>query len=145
MDFRDLPFPTALVLIIAALPWIYYHDYNCIWLKWEELSGNLEENPNGFSFVETDDSQDAFRHSLRHKSPLCLLPLRIEILLACPALYSMMEGPDAIVDFVYRYQRKIYAVEVKSGRRKSAKGLDAFVKRFPAAHHAGAIRERVGK
>jgi predicted AAA+ superfamily ATPase len=37
------------------------------------------------------------------------------------------------VDFVYRYQDKLYAIEVKSGRKKSAKGLDAFMKHFPQA------------
>lgn len=37
------------------------------------------------------------------------------------------------VDFVYRYQSRLYAIEVKSGRKKSAKGLAAFVKHFPEA------------
>jgi uncharacterized protein len=91
-----------------------------------------------------------------------------KILLACPALYSMTEGPHALknperrgralelavgarllqlpgdlhywrekndeVDFVYRSQGKLYAVEVKSGRRKSIKGLESFLKKFPEAH-----------
>ena len=38
---------------------------------------------------------------------------------------------NAEVDFVYRYHGVLYAIEVKSGRRKSAKGLDAFLKHFP--------------
>jgi uncharacterized protein len=88
-----------------------------------------------------------------------------KILIACPALYTMTEGPrvledpdsrgrvfelavgaqllqlpgelfywrekNAEVDFVYRYQGRLYAIEVKSGRRKSAKGLEAFMKHFP--------------
>ncbi len=37
------------------------------------------------------------------------------------------------VDFVYRYQSTLYAIEVKSGRNKSARGLEAFVKQFPQA------------
>jgi len=90
-----------------------------------------------------------------------------KILISCPALYTMTEGPrvlddperrgrvfelavgaqllhlpgdlyywrekNAEVDFVYRYQGKLYAIEVKSGRRKSAKGLDAFMKHFSDA------------
>lgn len=90
-----------------------------------------------------------------------------KILISCPALYTMTEGPrmladpdkrgrvfelavgaqllqlpgelfywrekNAEVDFVYRYQGRLYAIEVKSGRRKSAKGIEAFMKQFPAA------------
>lgn len=37
------------------------------------------------------------------------------------------------VDFVYRYQSTLYAIEVKSGRNKSARGLEAFVEQFPQA------------
>lgn len=90
-----------------------------------------------------------------------------KILISCPALYTMTEGPRVLdnpekrgrifelavgaqmlqlpgelfywreknseVDFVYRYQGRLYAIEVKSGRRKSAKGLEAFMKQFPDA------------
>lgn len=90
-----------------------------------------------------------------------------KILLACPALYTMTEGPhvldipekrgrlfelavgaqllqlpgelyywrekNAEVDFVYRYQGVLYAIEVKSGRRAVSKGLDLFMKQFPDA------------
>ncbi len=90
-----------------------------------------------------------------------------KILISCPALYTMTEGPrvlddperrgrlfelavgaqllqlpgelyywrekNAEVDFVYRYQGKLYAIEVKSGRRKSAKGLEVFMKHFTDA------------
>lgn len=90
-----------------------------------------------------------------------------KILISCPALYTMTEGPRAFddpdkrgrvfelavgaqllqlpgelfywreknaeVDFIYQYQGKLYAIEVKSGRRKSAKGLEAFMKHFPDA------------
>jgi uncharacterized protein len=90
-----------------------------------------------------------------------------KILVSCPALYTMTEGPGALddperrgrvfelavgaqllqlpgelyywreknaeVDFVYRYQGKLYAIEVKSGRRKSTKGLEAFMKHFADA------------
>ncbi|MDP2854981.1 MAG: ATP-binding protein [Smithellaceae bacterium] len=37
------------------------------------------------------------------------------------------------VDFVYKYQGLIYAVEVKSGRRKLSQGLNAFMVKFPKA------------
>ena len=91
-----------------------------------------------------------------------------KILLSCPALYTMTEGPTAVddperrgrvfelavgahllqlpgelyywreknaeVDFVYRYQGKLSVIEVKSGRRKSAKGIELFMKQFPDAH-----------
>jgi len=40
---------------------------------------------------------------------------------------------NAEVDFIYQYQGRLYAIEVKSGRRKSAKGLETFMKHFPAA------------
>ncbi len=90
-----------------------------------------------------------------------------KILISCPALYTMIEGPRALddpdrrgrvfelavgaqllqlpgelfywreknaeVDFIHQYQGTLYAIEVKSGRRKSAKGLEAFVKQFPHA------------
>lgn len=47
-------------------------------------------------------------------------------------LFYWREKNDA-VDFVYRYQGRLYAIEVKSGRRKSAKGLETFLKKFPDA------------
>ena len=90
-----------------------------------------------------------------------------KILIACPSLYAMNEGPHILddpekrgrifetavgaqlqqlagklyywreknleVDFVYKYRGTVYAIEVKSGRRKSSKGLDAFMERFPSA------------
>jgi predicted AAA+ superfamily ATPase len=40
---------------------------------------------------------------------------------------------QAEVDFVFKSHGKLYAIEVKSGRKKSAKGLDAFVGKFPNA------------
>jgi len=91
-----------------------------------------------------------------------------KILVACPALYAMNDGPRVLddpekrgrifetavgaqlrqlvgdlyywrdktleVDFIYKYRGTVYAIEVKSGRRKSSKGLDAFMERFPAAN-----------
>lgn len=35
------------------------------------------------------------------------------------------------VDYIYRYQGELYAIEVKSGRRKAADGLPAFQEKFP--------------
>jgi hypothetical protein len=37
------------------------------------------------------------------------------------------------VDFVYQYREQLYAIEVKSGRKKSAKGLLAFCAQVPQA------------
>ena len=90
-----------------------------------------------------------------------------KILTACPALFTVNTGPEALndpekrgrvfelavgaelqqlpgelsywreknaeVDFVYQYQGKLYAIEVKSGRKKSPKGLEVFLKQFPDA------------
>ncbi|MBF0409649.1 MAG: ATP-binding protein [Candidatus Riflebacteria bacterium] len=90
-----------------------------------------------------------------------------KILVACPALYTMNEGPRVLddrdkpgrifemivgnqlmqlpgelyywrerndeVDFIYRYQGRIFAIEVKSGRHKTEKGLEAFIRKFPDA------------
>ena len=43
---------------------------------------------------------------------------------------------NAEVDFVVRYQGRLYALEVKSGRKKSTKGLEAFMVHFPDARPA---------
>lgn len=40
---------------------------------------------------------------------------------------------NAEVDFVYQDRDRLYAIEVKSGRRKNAKGLDAFTRKVPKA------------
>ncbi len=37
------------------------------------------------------------------------------------------------VDFVYQHRQQLYAIEVKSGRKKSAKGLEAFCRQAPQA------------
>ncbi|MFO0002393.1 MAG: DUF4143 domain-containing protein, partial [bacterium] len=37
------------------------------------------------------------------------------------------------VDFVLKVGRAIYAIEVKSGRRRSANGIEAFLKLYPKA------------
>ncbi len=54
-------------------------------------------------------------------------------LLQLPGELFYWREKNAEVDFVYRYQGRLYAIEVKSGRRKSAKGIEAFMKQFPAA------------
>jgi predicted AAA+ superfamily ATPase len=90
-----------------------------------------------------------------------------KMLVSCPALYTMHEGPQVLadpekrgrtfetavgaqlmqlpgnlyywrekqkeVDFIYKYQGLLYAVEVKSGRRKLSEGLNAFLDKFPQA------------
>jgi predicted AAA+ superfamily ATPase len=37
------------------------------------------------------------------------------------------------VDYIYQYRGMLYAIEVKSGRRKSSKGLEAFLEKFTSA------------
>ena len=55
------------------------------------------------------------------------------LLLQLPGELFYWREKNAEVDVVYRYQGRLYAVEVKSGRKKSAKGLDVFMKHFPEA------------
>ena len=55
-------------------------------------------------------------------------------LLQLPGELFYWREKSAEVDFVVRYQGKLYAVEVKSGRKKSTKGLAAFMQQFPEAH-----------
>lgn len=40
---------------------------------------------------------------------------------------------QAEVDYILKYRGRLFAVEVKSGRKKSARGLEAFLKKFPEA------------
>jgi len=54
-------------------------------------------------------------------------------LLQLPGELFYWREKNAEVDFVYRHQGRLYAIEVKSGRKKSAKGLEAFMKHFPDA------------
>jgi predicted AAA+ superfamily ATPase len=51
----------------------------------------------------------------------------------CRASFFYWREKNAEVDFVCRYQGRLYAIEVKSGRKKSAKGLAAFMQHFPEA------------
>ena len=55
-----------------------------------------------------------------------------ELLQQSGNLYYWREGVDE-VDFIYQYRQRIYAIEVKSGRNKSAKGLQAFCEKEPSA------------
>jgi predicted AAA+ superfamily ATPase len=54
-------------------------------------------------------------------------------LLQLPGELFYWREKTAEVDFVLRYQGRLHALEVKSGRKKSGKGLEAFMKRFPDA------------
>ena len=54
-------------------------------------------------------------------------------LLQLPGELYYWREKNAEVDFVYRYQGRLYAIEVKLGRKKSSKGLEAFQKHFPDA------------
>jgi predicted AAA+ superfamily ATPase len=47
-------------------------------------------------------------------------------------LYYWRQGNDE-VDYIYEYGKDLYALEVKSGRKKSAHGLQKFVKLYPNA------------
>jgi len=54
-------------------------------------------------------------------------------LLQCPGELFYWREKSAEVDFVLAHQGQVYALEVKSGRKKSAKGLQAFTEQFPKA------------
>ena len=54
-------------------------------------------------------------------------------LLQQPGQVCYWRERNAEVDFVYQHREKLYAIEVKSGRNKSAAGLDAFCKQVPIA------------
>lgn len=52
-------------------------------------------------------------------------------LLRLPGELYYWREKNAEVDFVWRHRGRLYAIEVKSGRRKSARGLEAFMTHFP--------------
>jgi predicted AAA+ superfamily ATPase len=52
-------------------------------------------------------------------------------LLQLPGELFYWREKNAEVDFVYRHQGRLYAIEVKSGRKKTAKGIETFMKHFP--------------
>lgn len=52
-------------------------------------------------------------------------------LLRLPGELFYWREKQAEVDFVYKYRGQLHAIEVKSGRKKSSKGLDAFAGNFP--------------
>ncbi len=58
------------------------------------------------------------------------LAVGCELLQQPGQVYYWRERNDE-VDFVYQYRDRIYAIEVKSGRKKSAKGLEAFCAQMP--------------
>ena len=60
------------------------------------------------------------------------LAVGAELLQLQGALFYWREK-NAEVDFVYVHQGRVHAIEVKSGRKKSAKGLETFLGYFPAA------------
>ena len=54
-------------------------------------------------------------------------------LLQLPGELFYWRESQAEVDFIYKYQGRLYAIEVKSGRKKSSKGLGIFKEKFPHA------------
>lgn len=48
-------------------------------------------------------------------------------------LYYWREAQNQ-VDYVYEYAHQLFAIEAKSGRKKSTKGLEVFSETFPKAH-----------
>jgi len=140
-------------------------------ISYTKLLGQLQEKGNtdlvkyyidlysGAFLIHPLEKYSAKNYLSRGSSP--------KMLVSCPALYTMHEGPQVLanpekrgrtfeaavgtqllqlpgdlyywrekqkeVDFVYKYQGLIYAVEVKSGRRKLSKGLNAFMEKFPNA------------
>lgn len=55
-----------------------------------------------------------------------------KLLQMSPDLYYWRQGHDE-VDFVLRWRRHLIAIEVKSGRKRRATGLDMFMREFPEA------------
>jgi len=49
------------------------------------------------------------------------------------------------VDYIYQDQNNLYAIEVKSGRKKQTKGLDLFCKEFPSAQPVFITSENFSK
>ena len=140
-------------------------------ISYTKLLGQLQDKGNtdlvkyyvglysGAFLIHPLEKYSAKTHLSRGSSP--------KILVACPALYAMNEGPRMLddpekrgrafetavgmqllqlsgdlyywrekqmeVDFIYKYRGLLHAIEVKSGRRKSSKGLAAFGQRFPSA------------
>jgi predicted AAA+ superfamily ATPase len=58
------------------------------------------------------------------------LAVGVELLRLTGEIFYWREK-NAEVDFVCRYRGGLYGIEVKSGRKKSARGLDTFRKHFP--------------
>jgi predicted AAA+ superfamily ATPase len=61
-----------------------------------------------------------------------------EIAIGCelnrlPGTLSYWRERNDEVDYIYNFGRRIYAIEVKSGRKKNARGLGRFLEQFPAA------------
>lgn len=54
-------------------------------------------------------------------------------LLQLPGELFYWREKQAEVDFIYKYRGRLYAIEVKSGRKKSSKGLGEFTEKFPHA------------
>jgi len=54
-------------------------------------------------------------------------------LLQLPGELFYWREKQAEVDFIHQYQGQLYAIEVKSGRKKSARGLNTFLENFPGA------------
>lgn len=67
-----------------------------------------------------------------HRGRVFELAVGAELAQQPGALYYWREG-KAEVDFVYAHRDALYAIEVKSGRRKSRKGLTAFLEQTPSA------------
>ncbi len=141
-------------------------------ISYTKLLGQLQDKGNtdlvkyyielysGAFLIHSLEKYSTKSHLTRGSSP--------KILISCPALYAMNEGPHVLndpekrgrifeaavgaqllqqpgklyywrekqeeVDFVYTYQGQLYAVEVKSGRRKLSRGLNVFTKKYPKAY-----------
>lgn len=54
-------------------------------------------------------------------------------LIRLPGQLSYWRENNNEVDYIYSFGKKLYALEVKSGRKKSSKGLTEFLKKYPNA------------
>lgn len=48
-----------------------------------------------------------------------------------PGSLSYWRERNHEVDYIYSFGKKLFALEIKSGRKKSAKGLSRFLQEFP--------------
>ena len=80
-------------------------------------------------------TKDGYGRAFEAAVGACLLNHGYEV-------FYWREGNDE-VDYVIVDQGQVYAIEVKSGRKKSSRGLEAFIKKHPQARPLFITRENI--